>query len=146
MRNKDEIGDRIQNLRRRNGFTQKKLGEIIGGNEKSFQSYEYGKARPTIEQFILLANLLDTSIEYIVNGNHNDNQYELEAMPFHKCLTELRKNHKMTQKEVAMYLEIDEAAYQRYEYGKNEPRLKRVKKLADLFQVPIDDMMGRVQK
>lgn len=62
---------------------------------------------------------------------------------FQKRLTELRTLNKMTQKEVAERLGISQPSYIRYENGSAEPTLENLIKLADLFDVSLDDLLGR---
>ena len=54
---------------------------------------------------------------------------------FPKRLLELRKQHNMTQRDVASYLSIAQPSYIRYENGTAEPTLDNLARLADLFDV-----------
>lgn len=62
---------------------------------------------------------------------------------FQKRLAELRTLNKLTQKEVAECLGISQPSYIRYENGSAEPTLENLIKLADLFDVSLDDLLGR---
>lgn len=62
---------------------------------------------------------------------------------FQKNLIELRKLHRLTQRQVATVLGIAQPSYIRYENGKAEPSLECLVKLADLFDVSIDYLCGR---
>ncbi|MED0675827.1 helix-turn-helix transcriptional regulator [Aneurinibacillus thermoaerophilus] len=57
-------------------------------------------------------------------------------------LRELRKKHKLTQKEVADFLGITESAYGYYEQGRNEPSLDTIRKLANKYEVSIAYLIG----
>lgn len=63
---------------------------------------------------------------------------------FSKNLIELRKLNKLTQRDVARHLGISQPSYTRYENGKSEPTIENLIKLADLFDVSIDYICGRV--
>lgn len=63
---------------------------------------------------------------------------------FSKNLIELRKLNKLTQRDVARHLGISQPSYTRYENGKSEPTIENLIKLADLFDVSIDFLCGRV--
>ena len=58
-------------------------------------------------------------------------------------LKELRKAKGVTQKAMAKFLDVTEQHYQRYEYGKHEPNLDAINKLADFFDVSLDYLTGR---
>ena len=62
---------------------------------------------------------------------------------FQERLMEQRKLNKLTQRQVADYLQIAQPSYIRYENGSAEPSLDALVKLADLFDVSVDYMLGR---
>lgn len=55
----------------------------------------------------------------------------------------LRMDRNMQQKDVAEMLGITPAAYGTYERGEREPNLTTLCKIADLFDVSIDYLLGR---
>ena len=62
---------------------------------------------------------------------------------FRNNLIELRKLNKLTQRDVAQHLNISQPSYIRYENGKSEPTIDNLIKLADLFDVTLDELCGR---
>ncbi len=60
-----------------------------------------------------------------------------------KRLKELRKKKGLTQGQVAIYCDITEKAYQNYELMTREPKLSILIKIADLFDVSLDYLVGR---
>ena len=61
-------------------------------------------------------------------------------------LKALRKEKKMKQKDMAEYLKISVRGYQCYEYGSGYPEVPGLLKLAELFDVSLDYLMGRTDK
>lgn len=55
----------------------------------------------------------------------------------------LRIKNEMTQRQVAFYLHIDRTTYAGYELGKRFPDVHILCKLADLFNVSVDYLLGR---
>ena len=55
----------------------------------------------------------------------------------------LRIKNEMTQWQVALYLHIDRTTYASYESGKRFPDAHILCKLADLFNVSVDYLLGR---
>lgn len=53
-------------------------------------------------------------------------------------LKELRKEKKITQTEIANYLQISQNTYSRYELGQIEPGIDILKKIANYFNVSLD--------
>lgn len=60
-----------------------------------------------------------------------------------EILRSLRKETKRTQTEVAEYLGMKQGGYQKYEVGLIEPGIEVLTKLADLYHVTIDYLVGR---
>ena len=62
---------------------------------------------------------------------------------FQERLVEQRKLNNMTQRQMAEHLGIAQPSYIRYENGSAEPSLDALVKLADLFDVSVDYLLGR---
>lgn len=60
-----------------------------------------------------------------------------------ETLIEERKKHKMTQQEVADYLNMARGAYAQYETGKNIPPVTTLTKIAELYKCSVDYLLGR---
>ncbi|OTG48370.1 helix-turn-helix domain-containing protein [Streptococcus agalactiae] len=57
-------------------------------------------------------------------------------------LKELRKEKKVSQKEIADFLGISERTISRWENSENTIKSDKAQKLADYFEVPIDYLLG----
>lgn len=57
-------------------------------------------------------------------------------------LKNLRKQHKLTQKNVADYLSMTESGYGYYEQDRNKPSLETLKKLAEKYNVSVAYITG----
>ena len=64
-------------------------------------------------------------------------------MLFSERLKTLRKEKKLTQKELAEQIGISQKSYSHWETGKNEPSFENLIKLADLLEVSLDWLFGR---
>ena len=60
-----------------------------------------------------------------------------------KRLKECRKQAGYTQNQVAIYCDITEKAYQNYERMTRQPQLEILVKIAQLFGVSLDYLVGR---
>ena len=60
-----------------------------------------------------------------------------------KRLKHLRQLKEVNQQEVADYLEISKAAYDRYETGAIKPPVEKISKLAEYFEVSTNFILGR---
>lgn len=64
---------------------------------------------------------------------------------FQERLIEQRKLNKLTQRQLAEYLQITQPSYIRYENGSAEPSLETLVKIADYFDVSVDYLLGRTE-
>ena len=62
---------------------------------------------------------------------------------FQERLFALRKEFEYTQREVAQMLGISQPSYIRYENGTSQPNLQTLAKIADIFDVSADYLLGR---
>lgn len=58
-------------------------------------------------------------------------------------LKQCRKEKGLTQCQVAIYCDITEKAYQNYELMRREPKLEILVKIAELYDVSLDFLVGR---
>ena len=64
-------------------------------------------------------------------------------MKFPERLVSLRKERKLTQKELARELDLSEVGIQNYEGGRRKPAFAVLIALADYFDVSLDYLVGR---
>ncbi len=60
-----------------------------------------------------------------------------------KRLKQCRKEKGYTQGQVAIYCDITEKTYQNYELMTREPKINILIKIADLYEVSLDYLVGR---
>lgn len=63
-------------------------------------------------------------------------------MSFSEQLKMYRTKHNLTQKMVAEAIGISLRGYQQYEQGKFQPNIEKLIKLADLYHITIDELVG----
>lgn len=62
------IGKRIKYIRQLKGMTQSDLGDLLGRVTSAVQAWEYDQAVPKVTELIKLAELGETSIDWICTG------------------------------------------------------------------------------
>jgi len=62
---------------------------------------------------------------------------------FSENLKKIRKSKNLTQRQVAVGIDVGERLYQRYEQGQGLPSFENLWALADFFDVSMDYLMGR---
>ena len=70
--------ERIKRLREKAGLSQRALAEKIGVSQQSINKYENHNIEPDIETLIRIADVFDTSVDYLVG--HSELDHRLEAL------------------------------------------------------------------
>ena len=60
-------GNRVKEVRESLGYSQEKLGNLIGVSKVAIWGYENGTKKPRIDKFINLVNILDKTPDYLLN-------------------------------------------------------------------------------
>ncbi len=66
----EKSGDRIRQLRMKNGFTQEKVAEALNVDRSFYSRIESGKKGCSIDLFIQLSDLFQVSLDYVVLGRY----------------------------------------------------------------------------
>lgn len=65
--------DRIKKLRLDMGISQQALGDLLGVTKVSVCGYENGTRTPSLETFNLLANIFNTTTDYLLGRSDESN-------------------------------------------------------------------------
>jgi len=66
-----EFSERLKELRKTRGLTQKQLAEETNASERGIQNYEIKARKPEHDALIALADYFDVSLDYLV-GRSDD--------------------------------------------------------------------------
>ena len=64
-----DFGNRVKELRKEKGWTQKELGNRIGVTYAQLNKYEGGTNAPPLDKLLALASALETTVDYLITGN-----------------------------------------------------------------------------
>ena len=67
---------RLKDLREDNDYTQSYVASVLNCKQNSYQQYESGKRQIPIDGLIRLAELYDTSIDYILDITDEKKPYK----------------------------------------------------------------------
>lgn len=67
--------ERLLELRKEQGFTQRQVWEGIGISPIGYQRYEYGTREPAYKQLLALADFYNVSLDYLVGRSDNPQRY-----------------------------------------------------------------------
>ena len=72
-----EFSERLKELRKQAHLTQVEIAGKLGIGQSSYADWERGKKKPTQENLVKIAHILNVSIDYLV-GNSDENLKEDE--------------------------------------------------------------------
>ena len=67
-----EFGNRIKELRKQRKWTQKELAAKLGIRFSHLNKYESGLHAPPMEKLVLLAELFNTTVDYLLTGDRQE--------------------------------------------------------------------------
>lgn len=65
------LNQRLKSLRLQNNVTQQKVADALGVTVGNVQKFEYGTAKPKLENVIKLADFFNVSLDYLVGRTDN---------------------------------------------------------------------------
>ena len=77
---KKEIGLRLKQARKNNGYTQEKIAELLGISQKHYSEVERGITGLSVKNLIDLSDILSVSLDYILKGTTSNNISPTEKM------------------------------------------------------------------
>lgn len=72
-----EFSERLKDLRKQAGLTQVDVAEKLGISQPAYASWERGVKKPTQENLVKIAQILNVSVDYLV-GNLKDKTDDID--------------------------------------------------------------------
>ena len=73
------LNERLKNLRLAKGLTLKQVGDVFGISAASVASWEKGKNQPDSRKLSMLAEVLGSTVEFLLNGNGDSRALSSES-------------------------------------------------------------------
>lgn len=110
-----EFSERLKDLRKQAGLTQVDVAEKLGISQPAYASWERGIKKPTQENLVKIAQVLNVSVDYLV-GNSEERTDELDNIELlfrinSKGLTEEEKE--LFKKELIEFMEERKKLFKR---------------------------------
>lgn len=132
---------KLKYLRESELLTQKQVAEKIGCGHRAYAYYEEGVRDIPTAILIKIAELYKVSIDYILGRTSSAVLKNSICEPYR--FLSLRKEHSLSQKDVAEALFVKQNAYSYYENGGRDIPTITLIRLADFYDVSVDYILGR---
>lgn len=73
-----DIAERLQDLRKKAGYSQEQVAEMLGISRQAVSKWESGQGKPDIENIIKLTEVYSVSADYILLGTEKEVTVSLE--------------------------------------------------------------------
>lgn len=162
---------KITELRKVRKISQSELADILGFSRAQLDNYEQGSLEPDFKTLEVIANYFEVSTDFLlgIKDANTDKTNEKNFVAFKTDpklqqsyielstskirqndetillsakLKQLRKDAKMTQKELAKKIHVTHVSISGYESGKRKPNLETLKLLADYFDLTMDSLLN----
>ena len=100
----NDLGSRIQELRRLNKFSQTELAEKIGVSKSQMIRYESKGGQPPADILNKLADIFGTSVDYLINGDSD--QKALNSLKNATLLQRFKEVEQLPEHEQNVLLEV----------------------------------------
>jgi len=134
------LSNNLRILRNNLGLTQEQVSKDLKINRATYAHYETGRREPDVEMLKLLAKYYNVTIDVLLDIDISTNNTE-SVLGIR--LKELRKNYNMTQEDLAKYLGVGRPTIVGYETKGKQPSFEILDKIANLFNVSVDYLLGR---
>ena len=145
----EKFHEKLKVLRKKKGFTQKSLSNMLNISQGAYAQWENGKREPNFEKLSMLACIFDVSIDFLLSEYleiSKETYLKLKEEKnnlFSVRLKELRLQHGFSQEELVEQIGIKQSSYSDWENGKCKPNYEKLEKIADFFGVSLDWLFGR---
>lgn len=140
---------RLKGVRIDNDLTQKNLAQKLNVSRSTYSGWENEDDNIPLYQFNNFCEIFNLSLDYvskIINRRKNTTNKIKKQIDFKligQNLEIIRKENKITQKELAKIIGISEATYVNYKNGKTPIQTEILKKFAIYFNVSLDWLVGK---
>lgn len=132
----------LRKLRKALGVTQRQLQDMTGIQQTNISRFEMGKLSFTIGNFVRIAEVLGTSVDYLLERTDVAAPYP-PARDAADNLRRLRERRHKTQIRLHTDTGIDQSLISRYESAQRPLSLTAIEVLADYYGVSTDYLLDR---
>ena len=141
-------GEKLKYLREYNDYSQREVAEALGIKRSSYNQFEQQYDIIPIKRLNQVANFYNVSVDYILNLTKNE-KYENSLKDINidvskERLKELRKSKKITQREMANFLQTVQPTITNYEHGKNIISTPFLYAICKKFNISADYLLGKI--
>ena len=142
--------ERLKELRSYEGYTQKDIAKLLNVKRATYAGWECGKDIIPLRQVYKIANAYQVNIDYILGLTNKEERIHIkdniDIKKVSDSLKKFRKEHNITQKEIAKVLKTSQANIHKYETGKCLITTIYAIEFSKNYNYSLDVLLGRKRK
>ena len=140
----------MKELRTENLYSQSFIAEKLNIKRSTYKEYELQNSIIPITHLNEFCNFFDISIDYILwltnKKNYNNAQKEINKILSGQRIKEFRKENKLTQKELAKFLNTDISLPSKYEKGIYPIATAYLYTICKKYNISADYLLGKIDR
>jgi len=141
------MNETLQFLRESYDYTQEDIAKLLDVSQVSYSRWERKELLIPLYQLNKLANILNSSMDYIMELTRNNNPTnKIENIDFNivaKRITEIREDNDLSMRALAKILNTSHSTISSYESGKNLIIISFALELSKKYKISLDWLVGR---
>lgn len=140
---------RLQSIRENKELTQKQIAEILKVSQASYSRWEKEIEIIPLKKLIILAEYYNVTLDYLCNFTNikkNNISYEIDKIVVGNRIIAFRKEHNISQKELALFLNTTPSTICAYEKGKTLILTSFIYQICITNNISMDYMCGLTNK
>lgn len=142
----------LKYLRKREGYRQEDMAHLLGYRDKSsYCLIEGGGTKLSVESLVNISEFFGVTVDDLLKKDLSkesaDDSLSKDMRPAGSLLSlnirYLRKSSRITQKELARLLGVEDPAVSKYESGDNKPTIEGLVNISEFFGVTVDDLLKK---
>ena len=140
------LSERLLDIREEAGLNQKDMAEILKVSQSNYSRWENGKELIPLSKLNILCNHFKINMDYVIGVSRNskcNKKYEFNNVAIGQRLKEFRKEKRITQVELAEFLNTTQSTISAYENGKTTLLTAFALQIVNKYKISLDWLCGR---
>ena len=138
----------MKSIRTNAGLSQEKTAELLNLKRSTYKEFELQNSIIPLKHLNNFCNVFNVSIDYILgltnNESYKSSVNDLNTPNIIKRLKEFRKENKLTQIELAKFLNVANGTIANYENGRNFIATPFLFTLCSKYKISADYLLGKI--
>jgi transcriptional regulator with XRE-family HTH domain len=114
-----DFGNKVKQLRKRKGYSQKELADRVGVDDRTIRNWEKGDNKPRSEQYRLLAQALECDASYLIEDSENQTNLENQVEKIRNEITTMFSGGEMAEEDMDTLMFAIQEAYVKAKQERN---------------------------